>query len=114
MTTLCPSVQDCQPRIAWDLIKHFVWFDNTRSGLRTEDLNRTTDCFDCLFLNTIPVDELMLPLELIWFENDERLNFEEVFDYTVSDSPEDYQDVPDVDQTEKENSLFNIFSASSG
>ena len=56
----------------------------------------------------------MLPLEWIWFENDERLNFEEVFDYTVSDSPEDYQDVPDVDQTEKENSLFNIFSASSG
>ena len=56
----------------------------------------------------------MLPLEWIWFENDERLNFEEVFDYTVSDSPEDYQDVPDVDQTEKENSLFNIFPASSG
>ena len=77
-------------------------------------MNRTTDCFDCLFLNTIPVDELMLPLEWIWFENDERLNFEEVFDYTVSDSPEDYQDVPFVDQTEKENSLFNIFSASSG
>ena len=77
-------------------------------------MNRTTDCFDCLFLNTIPVDELMLPLELIWFENDERLNFEEVFDNTVSDSPEDYQDVPFVDQTEKENSLFNIFSASSG
>ena len=77
-------------------------------------MNRTTDCFDCLFLNTIPVDELMLPLEWIWFENDERLNFEEVFDYTVSDSPEDFQDVPDVDQTKKENSLFNIFSASSG
>ena len=81
-------------------------------------MNRTTDCFDCLFLNTIPVDELMLPLEWIWFENDERLNFEEeeisglVFDYIVSNVRED-DDLLHVDQTENKNSLNN-FSGNPG
>ena len=105
-----------------DLIKHFVWFDNPQSGIRVEDLNTTSDCFEQnnLFLNTIPVDQIMLPLEWIWFENDERLNFEDeeisglVFDYIVSNVREDDQDLLHVDQNEKKNSFLNIFSGNPG
>ena len=117
VTTICP-VNDCKVRITLDLIKHFVWFDNPQSGIRAEDLNTTSDCFEQnnLFLNTIPVDQIMLPLEWIWFENDERLNYEEedisglVFDYILSNVRQDDQDqdLLHVDHTEKKNSLNTL------
>ena len=113
MTTLCP-VKDCQVRITGDLIQHFVWFDNPQSYIRPEDLNTTRD----FFLNTIPVDQIIFPHKWIWFENDERLNFEEeeisglVFDYIVPNVRQDDRDLLYLDQTEKNRSLLNFFSDS--
>ena len=116
MTTLCPGL-DCQVRIAWDLIKHFVWFDNPQS-IRPEDCNSTRDCF----LNTIHVEQMIFPLEWIWFQNDERLNFEEeeilsglVYDSnTVPNAREDDEDLIYLDQTEKNSTLLNLSSDSPG
>ena len=116
VNTLCPG-QGCQVRLTWDLIKHFVWFDNPQSHIRPQDFNTTRDCF----LNAIPVDQIIFPLEWIWFENDERLNFEEeeisglLLDYNiVPDVREDDQDLIYLDQTEKNRSLLNLFSDSPG
>ena len=109
---MCP-VRDCRVRITWDLIKHFVWFDNPQSSIRAEDLNTTRDCF----LKTIPVDQIIFPMEWIWFEDEARLNLKEdslVFDYLVSDLHGDYQDLLDLDQNEQSASLLDLFSGSPG
>ena len=104
---MCP-VRGC-PRITWDLIKHFVWFDNPQSSIRAEDLNTTRDCF----LKTIPVDQIIFPMEWIWFEDDERLSLEKeelVYDFIVSNLNEDYQDLLDLDQTEQASSFIDFSS----
>ena len=117
LTTLCP-VEDCQVRIAGDLIHHFVWFDNPQAYIRHQDLNTTRDTVS--FLHTIPVDQIIFPLDWIWFENAERLDIEEeelsglVYDSIVPNVREDDQDLLYLDQTEKNSSLLNFFSDSPG
>ena len=117
MTTWC-QIKDCQLQITLDIIQHFVWFDNPQSHSdNVEDFNTTRDC---CFVNTISVDQIVFPLEWIWFENGEKLYFDEedipglVLDYSVPNFREDDQDLLYLDQMEKNSNLEQFVSASPG
>ena len=112
--TLC-KVKDCYVKIDKDLIRHFVWFENTQISA---DFNTTPNCFEPrkFRLSTIPIEKIILPLEFIWFEEEtfkveptERIWPPEWMNYT-----ETQDDEFDIEETERSSNRFHLFYGTQG
>ena len=70
MVTLC-KVRDCHVRITRELIKHFVWFENPQISLESVTTQQYYE------------KKIIFPLELIWFEDGEKLEMEKFRGHSV-------------------------------
>ena len=106
MVTLC-KVRDCHVRITRELIKHFVWFENPQISLESVTTQQYYE------------KKIIFPLELIWFEDGEKLEMEKfrghsvfIVNYTEAYSEDNTEDrIEDDSEDNNESDTEDVIKA---